>query len=553
MAGNIRLIGREAAGGLVASLLVLGAGTPPAAAQCEMAELLATDGAAGDQFGTSVSISGNVAVVGARTGDGNAANSGSAYVFRWTGSAWVQQAKLTASDGAVNDLFGRSVSISGDVVVIGAPFDDDNGIESGSAYLFQKPPGGWVNMTQTAKLTASDGATDDFFAVPVSISGDVVVVGAYADDDNGSFSGSVYVFQRPPGGWVDMTQTAKLTALDGAVDDFFGLSVSISGEVIVVGANGDDDNGSRSGSAYVYVKPPGGWVDMTQTAKLTASDGAANDTFGWYVSIRGDVIVIGANSDADNGANTGSAYVFQEPLGGWVDMTQTAKLTASDGAANDFFGESVSISGDVIVVGAHGDDDNFSLSGSAYVYVKPPGGWVDMTQTAKLTASDGAVDDLLGFSMSISGGVAVAGAYLHDDNGSASGSAYVFGVPGLDCNSTGQPDACDIFLGVSRDTNANLIPDECESPADITGPGGVPDGCVDAFDLGSMLGAWCSAVNDPNPPSPPCENCTPANLALADISGAASLPDGCVDAFDLAKLLADWCSVAGGNPCGTCQ
>ncbi len=101
-------------------------------------------------------------------------------------------------------------------------------------------------------------------------------------------------------------------------------------------------------------------------------------------------------------------------------------------------------------------------------------------------------------------------------------------------------------------TGAKVEVAATSSPADITGPVGVPDGCVDAFDLGAMLGAWCSAVNDPIPPSPPCENCTPANLAVADISGAANVPDGCVDAFDLAKLLAEWCSVAGGNPCGTC-
>ncbi|MCH8345194.1 MAG: right-handed parallel beta-helix repeat-containing protein [Planctomycetes bacterium] len=126
-----------------------------------------------------------------------------------------------------------------------------------------------------------------------------------------------------------------------------------------------------------------------------------------------------------------------------------------------------------------------------------------------------------------------------------------------DCDSDGVGDACAISSGMSQDTNRNGIPDECEVPpstADLSGPlgPGFPDGCVDAFDLGAMLGAWCSGVNDPNPPSPPCENCTPANLAVADISGAAEVPDGCVDAFDLAKLLAEWCSVFGGNPCGTC-
>ena len=140
----------------------------------------------------------------------------------------------------------------------------------------------------------------------------------------------------------------------------------------------------------------------------------------------------------------------------------------------------------------------------------------------------------------------------YDDGGGNDGSSNCDLL--LDCNENGIYDWIEIQKGLAQDVNGNGIPDECELfPADITGPlGGVPDGCVDAFDLGAMLGAWCSAVNDPNPPSPPCENCIPANLDLADISGAASLPDGCVDAFDLAKLLADWCSVAGGNPCGTC-
>ncbi|MCH7719542.1 MAG: exo-alpha-sialidase [Planctomycetes bacterium] len=143
------------------------------------------------------------------------------------------------------------------------------------------------------------------------------------------------------------------------------------------------------------------------------------------------------------------------------------------------------------------------------------------------------------------------GEYDCNDNGIAD-SVDLAAKTSADCNDNGIPDECEIAAGTLADANRNGIPDECEFPADITGPLGVPDGCVDAFDLGAMLGAWCSAVNDPNPPSPPCENCTPANLAVADISGAGNAPDGCVDAFDLAKLLAEWCSVAGGNPCGTC-
>ncbi len=196
------LSGRRTAGVLVVCLLVLGAAPPPAAAQCESAKLLAFDGAATDLFGISVSISGDVAVVGAYLDDDNGGNSGSAYIFRFNGVSWVQEAKLTASDGAVSVLFGVSVSISGDVAVVGALGDDDNGDFSGSAYVFVKDPGGWVDMTETAKLTASDGAAFDQFGISVSISGDVVVVGANGGDGIVADSGAAYVFVKPPGGWV---------------------------------------------------------------------------------------------------------------------------------------------------------------------------------------------------------------------------------------------------------------------------------------------------------------------------------------------------------------
>ena len=205
----------------------------------------------------------------------------------------------------------------------------------------------------------------------MSVSGDTIVVGADRDDGNESFSGSAYVFEKPVGGWADAPQTAKLTASDGAAGDYFGRSVSVSGDTIVVGAHGDGDNGSFFGSAYVFKKPSGGWMDATETAKLTASDGAAEHRFGRSVSVSGDTVVVGAYGDDDNGFRSGSAYVFEKPSGGWMDATQTAKLTASDGASGDVFGVSVSVSGDTVVVGAYGDDDNGSASGSAYVFTPP--------------------------------------------------------------------------------------------------------------------------------------------------------------------------------------
>ena len=192
--------------------------------------------------------------------------------------------------------------------------------------------------------------------------GDTMVVGARMDDGSGSNSGSAYVFVKPSTGWTTTTEMAKMTASDGAAGDRFGTSVSVGGDTVVVVAYRDDDNGADSGSAYVFVRPSDGeWTTATETAKLTASDGAADDEFGWSVSVDGDTMVVGAPLDDGSGSNSGSAYVFVKPSTGWATTTETAKLTASDGAEGDRFGTSVSVGGDTIAVGAYGDD-NFTGS-----------------------------------------------------------------------------------------------------------------------------------------------------------------------------------------------
>jgi len=400
------------------SALVLGAGADPARGQCtanQSAKLTASDAAASDEFGISVSISGDVAVIGAPFHLEGGAATGTAYVYRFDGSTWIEQAKLTAYDGAGGDRFGFSVSISGDVVVVGAYYEDYGGTSSGSAYLFEKPPGGWAPMAQTAKLTASDAAADDVFAWSVSVSGDVAVIGAPYDDDGGTSSGSVYLFEKPPGGWTTATEDAKLSASDTAVGDAFGVSVCISGEVAVIGAPNDNDGGTYSGSAYLFEKPPGGWVTATEDAKLTASDAAADDVFGSSVSVSGGLAVIGAHGDDDGGLSSGSAYLFQEPPGGWTTMTEDAKFTASDAAAGDSFGSSVSISGELAISGARYDGDAGVNSGSAYLYA------------------------------------------------------------GLgDCNTNGTLDLCDVAGGTSQDCDGNNVPDECQPDADGDN---MPDSC----------------------------------------------------------------------------
>jgi hypothetical protein len=324
----------------------------------------------------SISSDGDTAIVGAYLDDDNGEfDSGSAYIFVRSGGTWTQQAKLTAGvDAGNNDRFGHSVSISSDgsTAVVGAYLDDDNGqSNSGSAYIFVRSGGTW---TQQAKLTAgTDAGGADYFGFRVSISGDgsTVIVGAYQDDDNGqSGSGSAYIFVGSGGTW---TQQAKLTAgADAGASDNFGYSVSISsdGSTAIVGARYDDDNGqSNSGSAYIFVRSGGTW---TQQRKLTAEDASANDHFGYSVSISsdGNIAIVGARYDDDNGqSNSGSAYIFVRSGGTW---TQQQKLTAGEDAGfYDQFGFDVSISSDgsTAIVGAYWDDDNGqSDSGSAYIF-----------------------------------------------------------------------------------------------------------------------------------------------------------------------------------------
>jgi len=353
--------------------------------------IAALDGAANDDFGNSVSVYGDTAVIGAY---GDDVGKGSAYVFTRSGSTWTQQAKLNESDGEVNDLFGVSVSVYGDTAVIGAMGDNNS---RGSAYVFTRSGSTWI---QQAELKASDGAASDDFGVSVSVYGDTAVIGAWSDDGE---KGSAYVFTRSGSTW---TQQAKLNASDGARYDEFGVSVSVYGDTAVIGA----DELVNNGSAYVFTRSGSTW---TQQAELNASNGAIYDRFGFSVSVYGDTAVIGTLWNNDH---KGSAYVFTRSGSTW---TQQAELNASDGASNDFFGISVSVYGDIAVIGANDDDVG---NGSAYVFTRSGSTW---TQQAKLNASDGAASDDFGVSVSVYGNTAVIGALGDDRN---KGSAYVFSL-----------------------------------------------------------------------------------------------------------------------------
>ena len=391
-----------------------------------------------DNFGYSVAVDGDTAVIGVyhdnlpRASGISFKNAGSAYVFvrQPNSGGWRQVAHLTASDPADDDEFGYSVDVDGDTIVVGArQADHDPGVvgDTGAVYVFTKPDTGWADGNETAKLTAYSPVARDEFGISVAVDGETILVGAHQDDHNGTDAGAAYLFTRPYTGWADSPETTKLIPADGAPGDQFGISVAVDGNMAVIGANKDDDNGDDSGSAYVFTKVSGGW---SQRAKLTASDGEAGDEFGISVAVDDDTAVIGANKDDDNGDDSGSAYVFTRPDTGWAGGTEAAKLTASDGAADDEFGISVAVDGDTIVVGANKDDHNGDDSGSAYVFVKPDAGWADGTETAKFTAPDGAAGDRYGHSVGASGDNVLVGAPSLDstENSGGSGAAYLLRV-----------------------------------------------------------------------------------------------------------------------------
>ena len=206
-------------------------------------KILPADGSNNDAFGNSVSISGDYAIVGAPGDDENSHFSGSAYIFRRDGETWIEEQKLLATDITRGDQFGYSVSISGYNAIVGAARDDDNGLNSGSAYFFRRDSTSWV---EEKKIIASDGAEGDLFGSSVSISEDFAIIGAQRND---GYTGAAYIFKKSEANWAEIQ---KLTASDGASFDIFGHSVSISGDNVIVGAPYDDDNGPGSGSAYIY-------------------------------------------------------------------------------------------------------------------------------------------------------------------------------------------------------------------------------------------------------------------------------------------------------------
>lgn len=361
-------------------------------------KLDAPDRSPQDSLGFSVAINGDHFIAGAFRDDNYL---GSAYTFTRSAGLWFAGPKLSGADSVADDNFGWSVALNGSTAIIGANLDDSPAVDQGSAYVYFPNP----QWAQQAKLVAADGALDDQFGIGVGVSGDTAIVGAFGANTS---RGAAYVFTRTGTVW---TQQQKLTAGDGAAGDQFGWSVAIDGETVIIGAHSDD--GAR-GAAYVFRRSGTVW---TEEQKLTSADGATFDQFGYSVAISGESVVCGAVAD-DNG----SAYVFTRSGTTW---SQQQKLTAMDGAVNDKFGGSVSIDGNRMIAGSEGDDvGTVADQGSAYIFLRTGTTWA---QEQKLTATDGAASDNFGGSVSLGIDTAIIGSYLDDIGPTIDpGSAYVF-------------------------------------------------------------------------------------------------------------------------------
>ncbi len=397
----------------------------------QIQKMLAGDAQANDNFGNSVSISGDYAIVGAYQEGVSGSKSGAAYLYyRNEGGtdSWGQVTKLKAHDTEGGDYFGISVSIWGDYAIIGAINEDAGGNNAGAAYVFNRNEGGTNNWGEVTKLTASDAAAGDSFGISVSIWGDYAIVGARYEDAGGIDAGAAYVFNRNEGGTNNWGEVTKLTASDAAADDSFGYSVSIWGDYAIVGAVWEDAGGGNAGAAYVFNKNEGGTDNWGEVTKLIAGDAEGGDNFGVSVSISGDYAIVGARYEDTGGIDAGAAYVFNRNEGGTDNWGEVTKLTASDAAADDSFGYSVSIWGDYAIVGAVWEDAGGGNAGAAYLFNKDQGGADSWGEVTKLTADDAQYGDNFGSSVSISGGVVntIVGAFREDAGGIDAGATYMF-------------------------------------------------------------------------------------------------------------------------------
>jgi hypothetical protein len=436
--------------------LLLSPASSRATAPSTETELTASDFVGFRHFGSAVAIDGDTAVVGVPLDSEAGFNAGAACVFVRSGSTWSQQAKLTAADASSGSEFGSAVAISGDTIVVGAPSTMAGGVNVGAAYVFIRTGSTW---TQQAKLAPTDAIGNDQFGVSLTIEGDTLAVGAIGTGQVFNSEGAVYVYGRSGGVW---TQQARLISNEPGPGDEFGFSVAINNGTLAVGSPFDDDLFlADTGAIYVFSASGTTW---NLQAELMAADAATSDNLGWSVALNGDTIVAGAPQRHSGADFAGAAYVFVRNGTAWSQQTL---LVADDPAAFDFFGYSTAVNNNTAIVGSAFDSSFASHGGSAYILTRAGTVW---SQDSEFSASDITDDNHFGYAVAFSGSTILVGAplgfYFQD------GAAYVYEVSSSNTAPIANPQS--IITAEDTATAVTLTGSDAESDpltfAVVTGP-----------------------------------------------------------------------------------
>lgn len=511
---------------LVSILLLATSASSYALTANEIAKLLAPDGAGGDAFSFSVSVDNTTMAVGAIWHDNNAIDTGSVYIFDKDASGnWQQTVKLNASDAIAGDLFGIKVWLKADELFVGSRADNVIN-DDGAVYIFKRDISGtWLESTKLLPPANASSGSNSYFSTALAVDGDTLLVGSSQDDVAGGNAGAVFVYTKNISGNWDY-QSTILPPLSGT--QFFGIAVSLEGDTALIGASWDSEIALRAGAAFIYQRDvSGNWVLQE---KLLANDGLLEDNFGKVVSLRNNTAIVSSPSNDESGLDAGAVYVFEkDSTNAW---NQTVKLLASNGVASDFFGNSLAFDGSILAVGTPGHDSiiNGNGSGGVYVYQKGlAGAW---SEELILVPSDAVTSDQYGVSVALddTGTIVMGSTGAKNLAGNATGAAVVYELSEIDTDADGVVDSSDncpaIINPDQADNDLDGLGNVCDDDDDNDSIPDLADNCVftanfEQTDIdGDGIGDACDGDIDGDTVSNAIDNCPlDPNIEQTDTDG----------------------------------
>lgn len=529
---------------LISTVVVLwSAGARRACAQCD-AVLSPPAPESGQAFGAATGISGELVAVGAPATDFDGVDSGAVYLFRRNGTGWDPSGILVPEDPSPFAHFGASVAVFKHRVVVGAPGDGQSGFGAGAAYIFEPVGTDW---SQTAKLTAFDARGGEQFGSAVAMRGDRIVVGAPFDAERGFNSGAVYVLSRFGDRWM---HEAKLTTAETVGAAQLGGSVALGDDLVLIGARSDNAGGSASGSAFLFRRANGKWI---QEARLVSADAAPMDFFGWSVALHDDRALIGARLSNTFGPLVGAAYLFERTESGWVPGPSLALAHEGQAFAARIgsFGRRVALSEHVAVVAGDSVRDEGRASVALQVFRRNEAEWAPQES---LTVFAGQDVQQFGPGLALDGEVAVVGAPWDDVTGSASGLARIItlDIHRADCNQDGVADECESDFdddGWVECDNCPGVPNANQADVDEDGLGDACDNCPE-------IANSAQSDSDRDGTGDACDNCPGiVNIDQRDSDGDGRgdecdpCPFDSLDDEDQDGVCGDVDRCAGGDDC----